>query len=112
MRRWWKNHHLHSVDLDELSEIAGNEWTTFWGKLEIKPAVNGGVVIGELSIKGKPARPIITCVGFSSRGDVIEALCDLGLTKNEAEVFLRCQHDREYVMARLEEQMLSADEED
>lgn len=99
---------LRRVKLDEIAEIAGNDWARVWEKLGITPRKSGRSLIGELRIGGKPAQPIISQLGYSDTADVVEELGKaLGLSTDFSLEFLRCKRDRKSVIEIVEEGLLS-----
>jgi hypothetical protein len=108
MRRFRKKGILRGFDLDELSRIAGDDWATVWKKLDISPRLSGDSMIGELRIEGKAALPIAARLGYRTKIDVVRDLCDsVGLSELESLGFLKCDLDREQVIARVEEMLVS-----
>jgi hypothetical protein len=99
---------LKRVKPEELSDIAGNDWTTVWTKLDIVPYVHGSSLIGELRIGGKSARPIIARLGFSNSADVVYTLCEtFGLSEAESLEFLDCKLGKDSVIVKVEEELVS-----
>jgi hypothetical protein len=99
---------LKRVKVDELSDIAGNDWATVWRKLEIDPHLRGASLIGELRIGGKWALPIMARLGYSNREDVIYMLCEaLGLSEAESLEFLGCTLGKDSVIVKVEEMLVS-----
>lgn len=104
---------LKKVDSAEVAEIAGSDWAKVWKKLKIEPLVSGRVLIGQLSIGGKSAFPIIAQVGYSSTDNVIETLGkSLSLTASESMDFISCTLTRVSMVEILEERLVSYDSDD
>jgi hypothetical protein len=112
MRQWWRRR-LRKINIDEVVQIAGSDWSTVWRKLGVSPHTTGCTILGELEIRGKRVLPIVAHCGFSSRLDVVDALVhQLRLEPEEAMEFLSCNYDGEFVIARTEERFVTYDDTD
>ena len=104
---------LKKVDSAELEAIAGKVWAKVWEKLKIAPLLSGRVLIGQLSIGGKYAFPIIAQVGYNSTANVIETLGkSLSLTASESMEFISCTRNRDSIVEIVEERLVSYDTDD
>jgi hypothetical protein len=95
---------LRKIDLSELQQLAGNDWTTVWRKLELQPAVRDGVAVAELIIGDHRAHTVTGFTGYSDRHDVVDALMRQfpSLPETGANEFLDCTRGRGYIVEQLE----------